>query len=143
MTAAPACPGAGPGIDPSIDPSIPLGEPWSILRENPGVSPGGSRSGPGGCGLRWQRRVCEGRGRAGPGINRAGFCAFSVINRCLSGCRSLAVLSRGVCAAVGKKSLKWECGGRRDREADLTVLVNSKMRRMGREKMMPKSSRSA
>lgn len=38
----------------------------------------------------------------------------------------------------------WEQGGKRDRgQADLTVLVNSKMMRMGREKMMPKSSRSA
>lgn len=34
-------------------------------------------------------------------------------------------------------------GGNGTGEADLTVLVNSKMMRMGREKMMPKSSRSA
>lgn len=48
-----------------------------------------------------------------------------------------------VCCCEQKEPQYGSVGGNGTGEADLTVLVNSKMMRMEREKMMPKSSRSA
>lgn len=115
----------------------------------PGASPGPSRST---AGLRAGARSagCEGRrpGRAGPGAKQgeggAGFCAFSVSNRCLSAVQVACGAEPSCVCCCGQKEP--ECGSVGENgtgEADLTVLVDSKMMRMGREKMMLKSSRSA